>query len=113
MRFAGDRPGGRQSQLAPLAALEFGENLPDLGAKAGGDVVARQRVGHVGGEKTDLRAAVEAAARELEAVKRLGARQCDHRVGELNLAAGTAVLRRQQVENLRLQNVAAGEDEVR
>ena len=76
------------------------------------DVVARERIGDVGGEEADLRAAVEAAAFELQAVERLLLGEPDHRVGELDLAAGAALLGRQDVEDLRLQDVAAGDDEV-
>ena len=85
----------------------------DLGAEARRDVLARQRVGHVGGEKADLGAAVEAAAFELEAVEGLRPRQLDHGVGQLDLATGTALLRAEEVENFRLQDVAACEDQIR
>ena len=81
--------------------------------KSGRDVGARQRVGDVGGEEADLGAAVEALAFEFQAVERLLLGKLDHRVGELDFAAGAALLRRQDVEDLRLQDVAAGDDEVR
>ena len=50
--------------MPTLAAVDFAEDFLDLGAKARRDVLARQRVGDVGGEEADLRAAVEAAAVE-------------------------------------------------
>src|ERR1700733_8527428 len=102
-------PHDNKSALRSILA----DDLFDLGAEAGGDVLARQRVGDVGGEEADLGAAVETAALEFQAVEILRARERDHRVGQLNLAAGAAVLFRQQIENLRLQDVAAGDDEVR
>ena len=87
--------GPRQLQRR-RTAIAVGKQLVELGAKAGRDVRARQRVGHIGGEKADLRAAVEAAAVELQAVERLRARELDHRVGELDFAAGAALLFRQR-----------------
>src|SRR5260221_4278856 len=86
------------------------EQLLDLGAECRREVGALQRVGDIGGEKADLGAAVETAALELQAVKRLGLGELDHRVGDLDLAAGAALLLLQQREDFRLQDVAAGDD---
>src|SRR5690349_11729709 len=77
-------------------------------AEFGRDVAACEGVGNVGGEKADLGAAVEAAAFEFQAVEILFLRQRDHGVGELDLAAGAGLLRRQKIEDFRLQDVAAG-----
>src|SRR5262249_16996432 len=98
----------RKGALAPLRPIELVEDLLDLGAEAGRDVFARERVGDVGGEEADLGAAIEAAALEFQAVEILHARERDHRVGQLNFAAGAAVLFCQEIENLGLQDVAAG-----
>src|SRR5262245_54807742 len=68
---------------------------------------------NVGGEEADLGAAVIAVALEPQAVERLPLGELDHRIGKLDLAAGAPVLRRQDVEDFRLQDIAAGNDEVR
>src|SRR5690349_4229919 len=78
----------------------------DLVAERRRDVGPRHRIRDVGGEEADLGAAVEALAVELHGVERLALGQRDHRVGDLDLAAGAAGLVRKQVENLRLQDVA-------
>src|SRR5262245_8763588 len=72
-------------------------------AKLWPQVGARQRISHVGGEKADLGAAVEALAVELEAVERLPLGELDHRVGELDLAAGASILRGENPEDFGLQ----------
>src|SRR5580704_6457672 len=89
-----------------------GKKARELRAHRGRDIVARECVGDVGGKKTNLRAAIEAATRELEPVERLGLGKLDHRIGELNLVAGAALLRSENIEDFRLQDVAAGDDEV-
>src|SRR5262245_52678887 len=104
--FAGMSGKGSAGALRPIVA----DDLLDLGAEARGDVFTRKRVGDIGGEEADLRAAIEAAALEFQAVEILRARQRDHRVRQLNFAAGAAVLFCQKIENLGLQNVAAGEN---
>src|SRR5438132_1505178 len=81
-----------------------------LRAKLRRNVLAGERIGHIGGEEADLRAAVEALAGELEAAEALRLGEPDHRVGELDLVAGAARLVGQDVEDLRLQDVAAGDD---
>src|SRR5262249_48721460 len=60
-----------------------------------------------------LRAAVEAPALEFQAVERLHLGKFNHRVGELDLAAGAALLGGKNVEDAGLQDVAAGDDEIR
>src|SRR5437588_3958330 len=94
------------------ASSLLAEQLLDFLAERRRDVLARQRIGDVGGEEADLGAAVEAAAGKLQAIERLLLGELDHGVGDLDFAAGAAALRRQDVENLRLQDVAAGDDEV-
>ena len=63
--------------------------------------------------KAYLGAAVEAAARELEPLERQRSSELDHRIGELDLVAGPALLRGENIEDFSLQDVAAGDDEVR
>ena len=46
---------------------------------------------------------------EFHAIKLLRFGKADHRIGELDLAAGTALLGFENFENLRLQNVAPGD----
>ena len=48
-----------------LVAIDLVEDFFDLDAKAGRNVLARQRVRYIGGEETNLRTAIEAAAFEL------------------------------------------------
>src|SRR5262245_4552602 len=81
-------------------------------AKLGPQVGARERIGHVGGEKADLGPAAEALPLELEAIERLPLGELDHRIGELDLTAGAAILRRANAEALRLRGIAAGDDEI-
>src|SRR3982750_305061 len=70
------------------------------------DVVARERIGDIGGEKSELRAAVERASLELERVARLRLEQPQDRISHLDLAAGALLLRLEQIKDLRLQDVA-------
>src|ERR1700722_11784987 len=84
----------------------FAENSFNFSAEARRDVASRERIGHVGGEETDLRTAIEAASVELQAVERLRLRQLDHGIGQLDFAAGAAFLTRQNVEDFRLEDVA-------
>src|SRR5207245_1314520 len=81
-------------------------------AELGSEVCARKRVSKVSGEETDLGAAVEALAIELQPVERLRLGELDHGVGELDLAASAAVLPGEDAEDLRLQDVAAGDDQI-
>src|SRR5258707_13849276 len=74
------------------------------------DVAALERIGDVGRKKAHLRAAIEAPAVEFQAVERLGLGELDHRVGELNLAAAAAILGGKNVEDVGLEDVAAGEE---
>src|SRR5215468_9410444 len=85
----------------------------DLSTQRWGDVVALQSVGDVGGKKADLAAAVETAAFEFEPVERLLPGETDHSVRELDLTASATGLVGQNFENLRLQDVPAGDNEVR
>src|SRR4029079_16280671 len=68
-----------------------------------------QAVGDVGAEEAGLGAAIMALALELDAVEFLRLGEADHGVGELDLAAGAALLGLQDLEDLRLENVAAGD----
>src|SRR5216684_3707029 len=97
----------RQAILPTLLA----QQPLELGPHRRRDVVALERVGDVGGEKADLGAAVEAAPLELQSVERLRLGELDHRVGELDLAAGAALLSGKDIEDFGLQDVAAGDDE--
>src|SRR5262249_16001717 len=79
----------RRWYAAP-AGSALAEYVLELGTEARCDVAALERVGDVGGEKADLRSAIEALALELEPEERLHLGEADHRVGELDLAAGAA-----------------------
>src|SRR5262245_33912986 len=86
-----DAPPGLQVNRC-CAFLTFPQQPLRLLAELGPEVGARKRVGEVGGEEADLGAAVEALAVELQPIERLRFGELDHGVGELDLAAGAAVL---------------------
>src|SRR5215475_4497220 len=76
-----------------------------LRAQAVAQIGAGHAVGDVGAKEAGFGAAIVALAFELDAVEFLRLRQPDHGVGELDLAAGAALLRLQDIEDLRLQDV--------
>src|SRR5690349_24417034 len=84
-----------------------------LRAEAVAQFGTRQAKGDVGAQEARLRAAIMALALEFDAVEFLRLRQTDHGVGELDLTAGSTLLRLQDLEDFRLQDVAAGDREVR
>ncbi len=77
------------------------------------EIGAIQSIGDIRRQEADLGAAIVALAFEFQAVERLLFRQRDHRVGELDFAAGAFRLRRKHLKDFRLKNVAAGDAEVR
>src|SRR6266478_9552186 len=101
----------RESSVGNETLIRLSQQRLDLGTQRRGDVVALQRVSDIGGQKTDLAAAIEAAAFEFEPVERLLAGEPDHRIGDLDFPPGAAGLVGENVEDLRLENVAAGDDE--
>src|SRR5450756_2682002 len=62
---------------------------------------ARHAERDIGAQEACFRAAIVALAFELDAVEGLGPGQTDHGVGELDLAAGAALLRFQDLEDFR------------
>src|SRR6516225_5468236 len=76
--FRANEPEG---SAGDLRAVELVEDLFDLDPEARRDILARERVGDVGGEEADFRAAIEAPAFELQAVEALRAGERDHGVG--------------------------------
>ena len=90
----------------------FIEQTPQLRPHRRCDVVARERIGHVGREKTDLRAAIEAAALEFKRMERLRVGKLDHRVGDLNFTPGSTLFLSQNVKDLGLKNITPGDDEI-
>src|SRR5258708_31302786 len=99
-------PGRMMTKAVELASLL--QILLHLVAKTVAQIGARHGEGDVGAEETRLGAAIMPLALELDAVEGLRFRQADHRIGELDLAAGAALLRLQDFEDLRLQDVAPG-----
>src|SRR6202034_4253357 len=75
-----------------------------LGPQAVAQVGAGEAERDVGAQEPGLRAAIVALALELNAVEALGFGKTDHRVGELDLAAGATFLGFQDLEDLRLQD---------
>src|SRR3977135_694999 len=73
---------------------------------------ARHAKGDIGAEEAGLGAAIVPLALEFDAIEALRFGKPDHRVGELDLAAGAVLKRVQDVENFRLQDVAPGDRQV-
>ena len=92
----------------------FAHQPLDLRAQRRRDVGAVERIGDVGGEEADLRAAVEALGPRTS-VRRTAASSASAIIASVSWISPPAprLLRRQDVEDLRLQDVAAGDDEVR
>src|SRR5258708_34503331 len=87
----------------PVRSAAIGlEDLAHLAAH----VRALERERDVGFQEPDLVAAVEAAAFEAHAVERHQAEQVGERVGQLDLAAGAALLPIEIKKYLRLQDVS-------
>src|ERR1700716_4560568 len=94
------RPGMTSSLLQILLHLR---------AQAVAQIGARHGEGDVGAEEAGLGAAIVPFALELDTVEALGLGKLDHGIGELDLAAGAALLGLQDLENLGLQDVAPGD----
>src|SRR5205814_3259142 len=76
-------------------------------------VLARHAECDVGAQETRLRAAIVPLALELDAIETLAFGEPDHGVGQLDFAAGTALVPLQDLKDFRLQDVAAGDRQVR
>src|SRR6266481_8837097 len=74
---------------------------------------ARHAEGDIGAEEAGLGAAIVPLALEFDAIEALGFLKPNHRIGELDLAAGAVFQRFQDLEDLRLQNVAPGDRQIR
>src|ERR1700736_3246718 len=107
--FADDDGCGR----SPRPSISLLQILLHLLAQIVAQIRARHAEGDVGAQESRLRAAIVAFAFELDTVETLLFGQPDHGVGELDLAAGAALLRFQDFENFRLQDVAPGDRQIR
>src|SRR5260370_36190541 len=96
----------------PAPSTSLLQILLHLGAQAVAQVIARHGEGDVGAEETGFRAAIMPLALELDAVEALRFRKPDHRIGELDLAAGAALLPFQDLEYFGLQDVAPGDRQI-
>src|SRR3954463_9373700 len=76
-------------------------------------ILAVQGEGDIGLEKADLVAAIEALALEAQAVEGRAADLLGEGVGELHLAAGTALLAAEMLEDRGLEDIAADHREGR
>src|SRR5688572_33243362 len=103
--------GGGAIAYSPLT-ISPREQLGELGAQRGGKLFAVHGVGDVGGEEADPAAAVVDGAVEAHGEERLRSRQVDHGVGELDLTARAQLAPLQNLEDLGLQDVAAGDVQV-
>src|ERR1700681_1152902 len=93
-----------------------GKSLRELreGLQRGAGLLAEVRVfqgvSDIGAKKSDGIAAVIGDPVVFEGVKRLAFQKADHGVGELDLAPRAGLLCGQPLENLRLEDVAAGNE---
>src|SRR5258705_12154622 len=94
---------------APARLLSRLQILLHLRAQALAEIGVRHAEGDVGAQEAGLGAAIVPFAFEFDAIEALCFRKPYHRVGELDLAAGAALLRLQDLENFRLQDVAPGD----
>src|SRR3569623_3588805 len=99
------RKPARHSGLLPQILLHLRD-------QPGAQLRPLQAVGDVGAEEAVLGAAIMALALELDAIECLRLGKADHGVGELDLAAGAALLGLEELEDLGLQDVAASDREV-
>src|SRR5579863_2917385 len=76
------------------------------------NVGAVKREGEVGGEEPQPRAAIVGSPVEPHPVKGLRAGELDHTVGELDFAPGALLDQLQDLEDLWLEDVAPGNDEI-
>src|SRR5579872_1844358 len=106
-------PAVRSCRWSLRPASLFPRIFLHLGTQALAQLGPRQTEGDVGAQESGLRTAIVALAFEFDAVEFLRLRQADHRVGELDFTAGAAFLSLQDLEDLRLQDVAAGDREIR
>src|SRR5689334_13066033 len=100
------------SRPYPLKPAEGGNDLLQRLTEGRTEVLAGKPVGDIGGKETHAIAAIIGLALEFEAEEAVLSHQLDHRVGQLDLAAGAGVLRGDAVEDLRLQDIAAGNDQI-
>src|SRR3954447_13539012 len=70
------------------------------------DVLARQREGGIGGEETEAGAAIIGDAIEAHAMKTVFLSEGEHRIRQLDFAAGAFFALLQDGENFRFENVA-------
>src|SRR5581483_2568166 len=102
------------TKWVPARWLKFDclDQLPDFFLEGVGEIRPGQRVGDVGGEKADLGTAVERLAFVFQSIEGLALQKRNHCVGDLNLAARSLLLRRQNIEDFRLEDVAAENGEI-
>src|SRR4051794_14454507 len=91
----------------------FLQILLHLRAQTVAQIGARHAVGDVGAQEARLGAAIVPLTLKFDAVELLRFSQTDHGVRELDLAAGAALLGLENLEDLRLQDVAPGDRQVR
>ena len=88
-------------------------HLLHLRPERGREVFALEAEGDVGDQEAELGAAVIGAPVEAHAVEGLALGKLHHAVGELDFAARPFLDLLEEAEDLRLQNIAAGDDQVR
>src|SRR5947209_2824021 len=108
--------GGRSSPRRASekrVAERLGQQLLQFRTKGWRDVVAGECESDIGGQKTEAGAAIIGDAVEAHAMETLFLGERQHGVGQLYLAAGALFALLEDGENLRLENVAAGDIQVR
>src|SRR5271156_721100 len=102
------RTGGEEKSNVFAGKAQPAEFLLEARSK----VAPIEREGEVGGEESEPGAAIIGSSVEADAVKGLGAGKLDHAVGQLNLAPRALLDQLQDLEDLRLEDVAPRNDEV-
>src|SRR5947209_19009399 len=108
--------GGRSSPRRASekrVAERLGQQLLQFRTKGWRDVVAGECESDIGGQKTEAGAAIIGDAVEAHAMETLFLGERQHGVGQLDLAASPLFALLKDGENLRLENIAAGDIQVR
>src|SRR5918996_2445271 len=102
----------RMSSRSGSSSGARSKQLLDFGCQHVAKIGPRQRIGDIRSEEAELRSAVESAPLIFVSIEGLALEQGQHRVGDLNLAAGSFLLRSENIENFRLKNIAAENGEI-
>src|SRR5690606_30016737 len=96
----------------PVASAKLCDHLPQRALDRGANIPTLQGKRQVGEDEAVLGATVEGLALEVIGGELLALGKRQHAVGELDLVAGAALLRFQDAEDFRLQDVTAVDVEI-